>query len=77
MKSQESLFSDKDEMAFLLSLTDRMPSKSVTSLGIRNVRERLEKQCGGTLVVESRRGEDTTVTVFIPAAERNEQGGDA
>ena len=46
-------------------------------IGIRNVRERLENQCGGTLVVESRRGEGTTVTVFIPTTERYEQGGDA
>jgi LytS/YehU family sensor histidine kinase len=48
-------------------------------IGISNVRERLEKQCGGTLVVESRQGEGTTVTVFIPAAEKDDkrarQGG--
>ena len=46
-------------------------------IGIRNVRERLENQCGGTLVVESRKGDGTTVTVFIPTMERYEQGGDA
>ena len=46
-------------------------------IGIRNVRERLENQCGGTLAVESQKGEGTTVTVFIPATERYEQGGDA
>ena len=46
-------------------------------IGIRNVRERLKKQCGGTLVVESRQGEGTTVTVFIPEAGQDEQGGDA
>ena len=37
-------------------------------IGIRNVRERLEKQCGGTLTLDSRPGEGTTVTVFIPAS---------
>ena len=46
-------------------------------IGIRNVRERLENQCGGTLVVESRQGEGTTVTLFIPATERYEQEGGA
>jgi len=46
-------------------------------IGIRNVRERLEKQCGGTLVVESRPGAGTTVTIFIPAAERDGEGGGA
>ena len=35
-------------------------------IGIRNVRERLERQCGGTLTVKSRPGEGTTVSVFVP-----------
>lgn len=37
-------------------------------IGIRNVRERLEKQCGGSLRVESRQDEGTEVTLFIPRA---------
>ena len=37
-------------------------------IGIRNVRERLEKQCGGSLCIESRQGEGTEVTLFIPLA---------
>jgi sensor histidine kinase YesM len=48
-------------------------------IGIRNVRERLEKQCGGSLHVESRQGEGTVVTLFIPLAsqynEESEQEG--
>ena len=47
-------------------------------IGIRNVRERLEKQCGGTLTLESRPGEGATVSVYIPSAEHDkqaEQGG--
>ena len=36
-------------------------------IGIQNVRERLERQCGGTLILESRPGEGTRVTVFVPA----------
>ena len=42
-------------------------------IGIRNVRERIEKICGGTLQIESRIGEGTAVTIFIPAEERKEQ----
>ena len=40
--------------------------RSSGHIGIRNVRERLEKQCGGTLTLESRPGEGTTVTLFVP-----------
>ena len=46
-------------------------------IGIRNVRERLENQCGGTLAVKSRKGAGTTVTLFIPETERYGQGGNA
>ena len=35
-------------------------------IGIRNVRERLEKQCGGMLHVESQPGAGTVVTLFVP-----------
>ena len=50
-------------------------------IGIRNVRERLEKQCGGWLKIESRAGEGTKVTLFIPVVsgdnEETAQGGGA
>ncbi len=36
-------------------------------IGIRNVRERLESMCGGTLDIASRIGEGTEVTIRIPA----------
>ena len=36
--------------------------------GIRNVRERIERQCGGSLTVESTPGEGTTVTILVPDA---------
>lgn len=39
-------------------------------IGIRNVRERIESMCGGTLEVESTIGEGTTVTITIPVAEK-------
>ena len=35
-------------------------------IGIRNVRERIETQCGGSLLLESRMGEGTTVIIRIP-----------
>ena len=41
-------------------------------IGIQNVRERLEKQCGGTLTLESRPGEGTRVTVFVPAVSQSD-----
>ncbi len=36
-------------------------------IGIRNVRERLEKMCGAVMTIDSRDGEGTTVTIRIPA----------
>ena len=38
-------------------------------IGIANVRERIEKMCGGTLTVNSIVGEGTTVTIRIPDRE--------
>ena len=35
-------------------------------IGIRNVRERIESMCGGSLTVDSRPDEGTTVTIRIP-----------
>lgn len=42
-------------------------------IGIRNVRERLEKQCGGLLKIESRPGEGTTVTLLIPGEAQHDE----
>lgn len=39
-----------------------------THIGIRNVRERIEGQCGGSLTVHSAPGEGTRATIFIPRA---------
>ena len=38
-------------------------------IGIRNVRERIEKMCGGSMEVESRIDEGTKVTIMIPINE--------
>lgn len=37
-----------------------------THIGVRNVQERIEKMCGGTLTVESTVGKGTSVTIHIP-----------
>ena len=46
--------------------TDLLKTADGTHIGVRNVRERLERMCGGTLAVESVIGEGTTVTIRIP-----------
>ena len=39
-------------------------------IGIRNVRERLEKLCGGSLTLESLMGEGTTAIIRVPRGEK-------
>ena len=40
-----------------------------THIGIRNVRERIERLCGGAMILHSEPGTGTTVTLRIPRAE--------
>ena len=35
-------------------------------IGIKNVKERIEKLCGGTMIIESAENSGTTVTICIP-----------
>ena len=42
-------------------------------IGIRNVRDRLEKLCGGTLRLDSRIGEGTVAEIRIPVRENEEE----
>lgn len=46
--------------------TETAESKEGKHIGIHNVRERIEKMCGGTLTIDSRIDEGTTVTIRIP-----------
>ncbi|MBO4899604.1 MAG: histidine kinase [Lachnospiraceae bacterium] len=46
--------------------TDKEFEPGRSHIGIKNVRERVEKMCGGTLDVESEIGKGTTVTIRIP-----------
>ena len=45
---------------------EAVPEKPGAHIGLRNVRERIEKQCGGRLDIDSTPGKGTTVTIFIP-----------
>ena len=43
-----------------------IPRDDRNHVGIENVKNRIEMMCGGTLSIESRPGEGTLVTIFIP-----------
>ena len=45
---------------------DRVPQDGFTHVGLENVRERLRRISGGSLVIESRIGEGTKVTITLP-----------
>jgi hypothetical protein len=59
-------------LGFDLAAIDKGDGKHI---GIRNVRERLEKLCHGTLTIESLQGEGTVVTLFVPLAEGENAAG--
>ena len=46
--------------------TDKEFEPGRSHIGIKNVRERVEKMCGGTLNVVSEIGKGTTITIRIP-----------
>ncbi len=64
-KGHEILVEDNGE-GFDIKEIDRADREHI---GIRNVRERIETMCGGSLRIDSRIGEGTTVTIRIPAKE--------
>ena len=35
-------------------------------IGLKNVKERVERMCGGTMIVESEIGKGTSITLLIP-----------
>ncbi len=65
----------KDLNAHIISITDNgcgfdvkaAEQSDKSHIGIRNVRERLEKMCGGTLTIKSMIGEGTSVLISIPS----------
>ena len=42
-------------------------------IGVRNVRNRIESMCGGTLAVDSRLDKGTTITIHIPVTEKDRE----
>ena len=48
---------------------DKIDDDNKQHIGIRNVRERIEMMCGGSLVIDSRMNEGTVVTIRIPQKE--------
>ena len=48
----------------------KLETNDESHIGLRNVRDRVERMCGGTLTVESRAGEGTSVTIFVPRQEK-------
>ena len=54
--------------------TGKLETSDKSHVGLRNVRNRVESMCAGTLTVESRINEGTTVTIRIPAEAENEEG---
>ena len=53
--------------------TVKIDSADDSHIGIRNVRERIGKMCGGSLQIDSRIGEGTMVTITIPFREKNDE----
>ena len=54
--------------------TAKIDAADRTHIGIRNVRERIERISGGTMKVDSRIGEGTVVTITIPYGNDTEEG---
>ena len=54
--------------------TDQFEASDKSHVGLRNVRNRIESMCAGTLAVDSRMDEGTTVTIRIPAGAESEEG---
>ena len=53
--------------------SQRVTQLSDAHVGIRNVRERIETMCGGTMSVESEPDQGTTVTIRIPGKESEKE----
>ena len=52
--------------------TEDLKTWGLEHIGIRNVNERIEQMCGGTMKIESTPGEGTTITLRIPADRDND-----
>ena len=66
-RSVEVLLSAGSDVVLRVTDDGRGLDESVPESGLRNMRERAERR-GGTFVVESARGEGTSVTWTVPAS---------
>ena len=48
---------------------EKMKHRDSSHIGLRNVKERIETMCNGTMDIESVSGEGTTITIKIPIDE--------
>ena len=53
-----------------------LKSEGSQHIGLWNVRERLERMCGGSLAIESGNGHGTTVTITLPDMKESEHDAD-
>ena len=51
-----------------------LDSADESHIGLRNVRDRVERLCGGALTVDSRIGEGTSVQIILPPTGNNWKG---
>ena len=64
----------KEDGSYVITVQDngvgfdvtKLVNQSSTHIGIRNVKERIEEQCGGTLTLKSMIDEGTLITIRIP-----------
>ena len=77
--------SKKTETGYEIAISDNGKGFDTSSIatmekqhiGLRNVKERIEKMCGGTMTIESEENKGTTITMFIPdtaAPEKKRRG---
>lgn len=53
---------------------DAVKTADRSHVGLRNVQHRIESMCGGTMLIDSRIGEGTTIIIRIPARKEKEEG---
>ena len=54
--------------------TAKFESSDRSHVGLRNVQSRIESMCGGTMLIDSRVGEGTTIIIRLPLRKEKEEG---
>ena len=55
--------------------TKEQASAGGTHVGLRNVKDRIEQMCAGTMVLRSEIGKGTSITLKIPDSNMRDEGG--